>query len=193
MRLTPLTATGLIWVGWIASWLIAALWASRAVARAPTRAELGHRAVTLAGALLIAGAIRAHHGPLAAPLWRLPGPTQWVCVAVLLAGVAFAWWARLHLGPLWSGSITRKADHRIVDTGPYAIVRHPIYTGILAGVLATALLRGTTLGLIGFPLMAIGFAMKARIEERFLAAGLGADDYARYAARVPMLLPFAPR
>ena len=52
---------------------------------------------------------------------------------VVLLGLGFTWWARIHLGRLWSSSVTRKAVHRVVDTGPYGIVRHPIYTGIIAG------------------------------------------------------------
>jgi protein-S-isoprenylcysteine O-methyltransferase Ste14 len=108
------------------------------------------------------------------------------------AGIAFAWWARLHLGRLWSARITRKSDHRVVESGPYGVVRHPIYSGLLLSLLATAAAKGTLLGVGGFVLLLIGIFMKARLEERWLGAELGAEEYASYRRRVPMLVPFVP-
>ena len=93
--------------------------------------------------------------------------------------------------PLWSGTITRKQDHRIVDTGPYALVRHPIYTGLLLAGFATAIARGRWEALIGAALFALGCWIKARQEERFLSEELG-HEYAAYRKRVPMLVPFLP-
>ena len=60
-----------------------------------------------------------------------------------LAGIAFTWWARIHLGRFWSNAITRKEGHRVIDTGPYGLVRHPIYTGLIGGMLATGVAVGT--------------------------------------------------
>jgi protein-S-isoprenylcysteine O-methyltransferase Ste14 len=114
-------------------------------------------------------------------------------VALTVAGLVFTWWARIHLGRLWSSSVTKKADHRIVDTGPYAIVRHPIYTGILAGIFATAAMRGAPIGFVGAILATYGFMIKARLEERFLREQLGAETYESYRRRVPMLIPFGPK
>src|SRR5262245_7695335 len=99
------------------------------------------------------------------------------------------WWARIHLGQLWSSSVTRKEHHRVVDTGPYAIVRHPIYTGLLLAIIGTVLLRGTIISLTGSALMAAGIYIKARLEEEFLHQQLG-EPYDAYARRVPMLVPF---
>ena len=113
----------------------------------------------------------------------------WTLVGVATLGFAFAWWARIHLGRLWSATVTRKAEHHVVDTGPYAIVRHPIYTGILIALLATALLRGTATALVGFVLLTAGFYLKARLEESFLRSELGKDAYDVYALHVPMLIP----
>jgi protein-S-isoprenylcysteine O-methyltransferase Ste14 len=109
--------------------------------------------------------------------------------AVVVAGIAFAWWARIHLGALWSGAVTRKFNHRIVDTGPYALVRHPIYTGLLSAAIATGVARGAWPALAGALILWLGIWMKARLEERFLSEELGAE-YAAYRARVPMLVPF---
>ena len=97
----------------------------------------------------------------------------------------------MHLGRLWSGTVTAKAGHHVVDTGPYGLVRHPIYTGLLLAILATMAAKGTLWGIAGAVLLTIGIVMKARLEESFLRGELGSayDDYAK---RVPMLMPFAP-
>jgi len=92
----------------------------------------------------------------------------------------------------WS-QLTRKADHRVVDSGPYAVVRHPIYSGLLLSLLATAAVKGTLLGLGGFALLLLGIWMKARLEERWLIQELGEGAYVDYRKRVPMLLPFGPK
>jgi protein-S-isoprenylcysteine O-methyltransferase Ste14 len=112
---------------------------------------------------------------------------------LIAVGIAFCWWARLHLGRLWSARVTMKADHRVIDTGPYGIVRHPIYTGLLLALYATAAAKGTALGVAGAVVMTWGFWVKARLEERWLVQELPAGDYAAYRRRVPMLLPFGPR
>lgn len=83
--------------------------------------------------------------------------------------------------------------HRTVDTGPYGIVRHPIYTGILIAAFATAAAKGTVMGIAGALVMTLGLWMKARLEEAWLRSELGADAYDAYRQRVPMLLPFGPR
>jgi protein-S-isoprenylcysteine O-methyltransferase Ste14 len=112
--------------------------------------------------------------------------------ALTAAGFAFAWWARLHLGKLWSAFVTRKDKHHIIDTGPYRIVRHPIYTGVILATVAVAILKGNLYGVTGALLMVAGFWIKARLEERFLSKQLGPGTYAAYRRRVPMLIPFSP-
>ena len=63
----------------------------------------------------------------------MPGNTvTYVLAGLTLAGTLFTWWARIHLGRFWSNAITRKEGHRVIDTGPYGLVRHPIYTGLSA-------------------------------------------------------------
>jgi protein-S-isoprenylcysteine O-methyltransferase Ste14 len=123
-------------------------------------------------------------------LWHVGYAGAYALAAVTLAGILFTWWARIHIGRLWSGSITRKENHHIVDTGPYALVRHPIYTGLILALLATAAAQATVPALAGAALLSIGFWLKARAEERFLTAELGADAYDDYRRRVPMLVPW---
>jgi protein-S-isoprenylcysteine O-methyltransferase Ste14 len=122
------------------------------------------------------------------PLWHVGYAGAYALAAVTLAGILFTWWARIHIGRLWSGSITRKEDHRIVDTGPYGLVRHPIYAGLILVLLATAAAQATANALARAVLISVGFWLKARAEERFLTAELGADAYGAYRRRVPMLV-----
>jgi len=107
--------------------------------------------------------------------------------------MAFAWWGRIYLGRLWSNGITRKENHRVVDTGPYGLVRHPIYTGQIFAILTTGIAVATVTSLLGAALIALGLWQKARLEERFLTAELGEQSYGAYCRRVPMLIPFLPR
>jgi protein-S-isoprenylcysteine O-methyltransferase Ste14 len=180
---------GLAWALWGLSWALAARWSARTVASSETGATKANRTVVIAGAVLLFG------GAFLWPQSRLLNlgyDAVAILAALLLAGFAFAWWARLHLGSLWSSSITRKDDHRVVDTGPYALVRHPIYTGLIAAVAATAIASSTPFTLAGGALMIYGLWRKAVLEEPFLRHELGQayDDYCR---RVPMLVPFLPR
>jgi protein-S-isoprenylcysteine O-methyltransferase Ste14 len=85
--------------------------------------------------------------------------------------------------------VTLKEDHRIVDTGPYGLVRHPIYSGVMFAALMTALLKASPAAMAGFVLVCVGFAMTARIEERFLRSQLGTHAYDAYSRRAPMLIP----
>jgi protein-S-isoprenylcysteine O-methyltransferase Ste14 len=118
-------------------------------------------------------------------------PGLWGLTALVVGGLAFTWWARLHLGRLWSSAVTEKPDHRVVDTGPYGLVRHPIYSGVSWAAFATAMARGTIDAWAGAAVLLLGFYVKARIEEGFLRAQLG-PAYDAYARRVGMLIPSLP-
>ncbi len=187
--MSPGKAIILIWVIWAVSWYAAAAWSARTQNRPPVGSEAVSRACTLIGAVLLFGLYSLHHH---APtqMWQLNENMNWLMAALTAAGFAFCWWARIHLGRLWSASITRKEGHHIVDTGPYAFVRHPIYTGIILASFATAAEKGTAIALAGAIIMTIGWYLKAREEERFLREELGAANYDAYAQRVAMLVPF---
>ncbi len=96
----------------------------------------------------------------------------------------------MHLGILWSASITRKQDHQLIATGPYGLVRHPIYTGIIIASFATAAAFGTLVAFAGAAVMTYGWYLKARREEEFLRQQIGFDTYHDYAERTAMLVPF---
>lgn len=189
---SPYHLIAVAWLVWAVSWMLAAVWARRAAARASFADEAPYRIITALGALLLFGVFDRQLREIVpiAPLWNASVPLAWAMFALVVAGFAFAWWARLHLGVLWSGTITRKEGHHIVDTGPYGLVRHPIYTGLILSAFATAIVRGEAFALVGAFLFALGCWIKASKEERFLAEGLGVEAYAGYRARVPMLIPF---
>jgi len=187
----PESACYVIWAAWALSWWLAALWSSRAESRASVAEQVPYRLLNISGfVLLFAVQTRRYHGPLR--LWTLPTSAGWAMATLCLVGFAFAWWARIHLGRLWSAFVTRKADHHIIDTGPYGMVRHPIYTGIILAAFALAIEKGTVFALAGALLSSLGFWIKARLEEGFLREQLGAHVYDTYRRRVPMLLPFGP-
>jgi protein-S-isoprenylcysteine O-methyltransferase Ste14 len=180
-----------LWILWAISWVIAAAWAADTQKQSEDFGpQAVYRSLLVIGGALLAFPVHPDHWALR--LWHVGWSGAWTCAALEALGFAFAWWARVHLGKLWSGRITRKTDHRVIDTGPYAIVRHPIYTGILLAFYATAGAKATLFGLAGAAVMTAGFWYKARLEERWLAQELGAP-YQEYRRRVPMLLPFGPK
>jgi protein-S-isoprenylcysteine O-methyltransferase Ste14 len=178
------------WIAFAASWLLAAGWSSAVEKRLGFRREIAYRSLTIAGAVVLGVPAHGYQGPLR--LWLVSRTEAWACVFIIAAGFLFAWWARVHLGKLWSAQVTTKQNHYVVDSGPYAIVRHPIYTGILVAVIATAAAKGTIPGLAGLLLVTIGVWMKARSEETWLSGQIDAGAYQQYRRKVPMLIPFGP-
>lgn len=187
--MAPLHAIYWLWGLWYASWLASLIWTRRASARPNVTSHGPYQLATMAGLVLLFGPPFA--GQPLPQLWILPGPAIWALFALIALAFAFCWWARITMGRLWSGLISRTENHRIIDSGPFAVVRHPIYTAIIFAALATSLALGTAAALAGAAMFALAFWMKARIEERFLAEELGAEAYGAYRARVPMLIPFA--
>ncbi len=186
---TPDQVAGLVWAAWLVSWMAAAAWSSPAERRPPVRSETLYRLVTVSGAVLLFG-LQARWLGSDVTLWQTGRDVAWALVLATLCGFLFTWWARITLGRLWSSGVTRKADHHIITAGPYGIVRHPIYSGLLLSVVATSAMRGTAGGCVGAALIVLGLWIKARVEERFLRRELGEDRYDEYAHRVPMLVPF---
>lgn len=187
-----MTAQGaeyLVWDAWAASWVAAALWARRATGRPSWRAQAPNLIVSAVGFIILFTMQPFRTDPSPQRLWLAPEWVCWVAVGFSILGFAFCWWARVTLGALWSGTVTVKRDHKVIENGPYRWVRHPIYTGILAALAGQAVIVGTASGLLGFALTVLGFVMKATLEEGFLKKALGAEAYESYAARTPMLAP----
>ena len=196
----PEDAIYLPWWIWIASWMAASFWSNPTLKRPGGTRQWPYQFLELSGfavLLLVHGQDStpfreglAAHNVLAQRYWALPPAAGWTMVALEVVGFAFCWWARIHLGRLWSGTITHKQGHRVVSSGPYRIVRHPIYTGLILAAAATAAEKASGAALLGLGLVIAGYWMKSRLEERFLREELGASAYDAYAARTPMLIPF---
>jgi len=187
----PTRLLSLIWLGWVVSWVAASFWSGRTKTHVRTLDSWAYRLPILLGAIMLLPLTERLLG--ARPLYHRSDAAIYAAAVVVLLGIAFAWWARIHLGHFWSNAITHKEDHRIIDTGPYALVRHPIYTGQIVGLLASGIAIATWPAMLGVLLISFGEWQKARMEERFLRVELGADAYAAYCRRVPMLVPFLRR
>ncbi len=184
----PTGLLSLIWLAWVTSWIIASFWSGRTKAHVRTLDSWVYRLPILLGAILLMPPTERLLGT--GQLYSLGDAWIYLLAAVVVLGLSFTWWARIHLGRLWSNAITHKEDHRIVDTGPYGLVRHPIYTGQIVGLLATGIAIGNWAAMLGVCLISFGEWQKGRMEERFLSAELGAEAYGSYCRRVPMIVPF---
>jgi len=183
--MTPYLAGAFLWGAFLVSWYAAGGWKARAVARTSILSRALDYLIYAIGFLLLFTLRARVHG-----LWNTPALVGDALLAAELAAFGFAWWARVHLGRLWSGMITLREGHRIVESGPYGLVRHPIYTGFLGAAWAFALLVASPTALLGAAVLTAQMTWKARREEGFLRRELGAAAYDDYAARTPMLVPF---
>ena len=113
----------------------------------------------------------------------------WTAAILCAIGLAFAIWARVTLGSNWSGVVTLKEGHELVERGPYRFVRHPIYTGILTMFFATALAQGHLSGFAGTLLMFASFWIKLRDEEKLMLRQFD-ERYTEYQQRVKRIIPF---
>ncbi len=107
---------------------------------------------------------------------------------ITVAGLIFASYSRYILGNNWSGRIEIKKDHKLVTNGAYSITRNPIYTGLLFGVLGTALMYNQLKGILALTLLFYAFSMKIKKEEKFLLKNF--PEYKTYMRKVKRLIPF---
>ena len=180
-----------LWFAWALVWAVGALRSKATRRRESLGSRLAHVAPLLIGGVLL-GWPDPPGGVPTLPLWPHSSGAYLFGLALLIAGLGVAVWARVHLGRNWSGTITVKEDHELIRTGPYAYVRHPIYTGLLAAVLGTAIASGTVGAALGFVIFLIALLRKLRAEEVFKRATFPAE-YPRNSAEVPALVPFVKR
>jgi protein-S-isoprenylcysteine O-methyltransferase Ste14 len=172
MNFNPDAALGLAWLVFLGYWLIARLSVNRM-----KRPEPG--GTLLVRILFMAGAywLLFQQDPRLGILNRrfIPYDFRIALVGVVLtwSGVAFAIWARYHLGKFWSATVALREGHQLIRSGPYANIRHPIYTGMLTAVLGTALTVGRWRAGIAFLVILVAFVAKSRQEEKLLDAQFG--------------------
>ena len=169
------------WAAFWLYWLVAAFSMKRG--RVPWSRELRIRAVIVVVVVVLIrlGAFRGHG--LNTDPWRTG-----VGLALFALGLAFAIWARVHIGRNWGAPMTEKDEPELVTSGPYHLVRHPIYSGILAASVGTALAL-SWMWLIAVALAGVYFLYSATVEQRYLA-GQFPDSYPQYRRSTKMLVPF---
>jgi protein-S-isoprenylcysteine O-methyltransferase Ste14 len=185
----------ILWLAWAVYWALSAMRTKNTQRRESRASRLSHVVPLLIGVMLIVSPRLSLPG-LAWLSWPLPYPQARFLIGALLvaAGLGYTFWARVHLGANWSGTVTQKEQHELIRTGPYAYVRHPIYTGLLIALAGNAVACGEPRALVGLAIVVYAFVRKLRIEERFMNE-LFPREYPRYRAEVPALVPFtgAPR
>jgi protein-S-isoprenylcysteine O-methyltransferase Ste14 len=178
----------ILWFAFIAFWIAMARGGKAVAEREGVYSRLSHY-LPLAIAIYL---IAAPHVPIAILGERFVPLRLWpvrLGAALTFAGIAFAIWARVWIAGNWSSDVTLKRDHELVVDGPYAFVRHPIYTGILVALAGTAFAVGEWRGVLGVALAGAAYRRKLTIEEAVMRRQFG-EAYARYAERVPALVPF---
>lgn len=168
-----------LWLVWVVIWVVAAGFAKRAV----YRQSLGRRLLFVA--LIAACMVATRHMPGVFAWFIFPNPfTEAAGVGLLAAGLGWAVWARAHLAGNWSGFVTIKENHELIQSGPYRVTRHPIYTGVLLGILGTMLaLLPTPGGAAALGIATMAFVFKLREEEKVMGAHFG-ETYGAYKKRV---------
>jgi protein-S-isoprenylcysteine O-methyltransferase Ste14 len=172
MNFDPNSGVGLAWLVFLGYWLIARFSVNR-MERPEPGGTLMVRILIMAGAYWLLFQQDPRFGALNNRL--IPYDARIVLVGVLLtwSGVAFAIWARYHLGKFWSATVALRQGHQLIRSGPYANIRHPIYTGMLTAVLGTALAVGRYRALIAFVVILAVVIWKSRQEEKLLDSQFG--------------------
>lgn len=180
--------TGYLWLGLGAVWLGSAPFTKKTIYRQSEAGRYAHIAVFAAGLYLLFGR-PSGVAWLDGPVYGVTVPIALAGLLLALVGVGFAVWARLMLGDNWSANPTLKDGHTLVRSGPYAIVRHPIYTGLLVALLGTAVERGSVRSLVALPVCVAGLWLKMLVEERIMVQWFG-EEYVQYRREVRALAPF---
>ena len=175
------------WTIWAVWWLAMAFFSKSTKRRESAAQRIEHLVPAMLGFTLV---FREGFGGswLARPIWPANPVLLIVCVTATILGLLFAAWARLILGSNWSGTVTIKTNHQLIRRGPYRWIRHPIYTGMLAALLASAVIQGLLSGMIGFAFVLLALYRKARREESFLSQEFG-DGFMEHRQHTGMFLP----
>lgn len=183
---------GWLWAGFVICWLVLAQFNKKASRRSPAQTVWWLRVVLLVVVLTVLLFRHTLDGRLVSMRHfqpARPGVTaQWLGVGLCVVGFAFAVWARIHLGRNWGMPMSLRQGHELVTSGPYALVRHPIYTGIMLAMIGAAVTL-SFLWLILFTLYFAYFIVSARTEEKMMLAQFP-DTYPAYRRRTKMLIPF---
>jgi protein-S-isoprenylcysteine O-methyltransferase Ste14 len=178
-----------VWCAWLFTWLVFSLRVKDTVRRQATLPRLLNTGLLVC----VFGLLWAQQLPAPALMERFLPASQWqfwvpLGAALTLVGLLFTVWARIYLGRNWSGVASIKADHELVTGGPYALVRHPIYSGLALAFIGSALAIGQWRGVLAVALGFIAFTHRIVVEESFMRQQFGAA-YEQYAQRIRALVP----
>jgi len=174
------------WIVFFGFWLVSAFAVKRTKLGQPLAHRLLYLLLTVVAALMLRGSIRVIH-------WNRAVLPRTIALGIfadlfVLLGLFIAIWARVTLGGNWSARVALKENHELIQRGPYRVVRHPIYSGLLVMILGTAILVGQPSGFVALFVCFLGFWIKARQEEKLLTKHL--PGYPEYKSRTKALVPF---
>jgi protein-S-isoprenylcysteine O-methyltransferase Ste14 len=176
-----------LWIMWLVYWILAARSAKSTVRQESVLSRASHFGLLFAAVFLSSWPDHDQNF-LFDEIWPRVAWTFWAGVILTLLGFSFTIWARVALGRNWSGVVTLKANHELIRSGPYAWVRHPIYTGILLAFVGTAVCMDEWRGVLACGLVLVSLLIKLKIEERWMTEHFG-PSYEAYRKRVAMLVP----
>ena len=171
------------WAVFLVVWVVTAMFVKRTVERSLGWARLVALAV-VAGVYVVARSIPGMN----LRLWPRSDAVGIAAVLLAIIGLATTLWARAALGRNWSGTIAFKQDHELIQSGPYAWVRHPIYSGLLLMFLGTAVESARPAGFVFLAAAFVVFVLKSQAEEQLMLRHFP-DAYAQYRRRVRALIP----
>ena len=176
------------WSVFLIVWLLAAIFTKRTVYRESRAQRLRYTIPILIGCYLL---FRGYYLGYPFNVGIIPHTKPILIAAAILCicGLAFCFWARAVLGGNWSGTVTLKENHELIVRGPYRLVRHPIYTGLLIMVIATVMQQGHIAGMLGLILVFVSFWIKLDEEEELMRKQFP-DQYATYQQQVRRIIPF---
>jgi protein-S-isoprenylcysteine O-methyltransferase Ste14 len=176
-----------LWMVLMVFWLLTAFGQKRAIFRESVSRSAPFRVGSVIAAVLMFSGLTAV-GVLG---WRITpqsGAMEWLALCIGAAGFAVAFWARILLGGEWSSQVALKEGHRLIMAGPYAVVRHPIYSGLLLAMLGTAMAGGELRMYLAVVVIFAAFWNKSRLEERLLVSAMG-NRYVEYQQHTYALIP----
>jgi len=179
----------LLWIAWLAYWGLSAANVKRAVRHESKWSRASYIIPIVIASILLSIPPMAGGGFLFSRFLPPGIDAYWPGVILIAAGLGFSIWARQHLGRNWSGTVQVKQDHQLICDGPYRLVRHPIYTGILVAFLGTAVIIGHWCGILAVLIAFGSFWRKLTLEERFMRETFG-SAYEEYRARTAALIPY---
>lgn len=128
------------------------------------------------------------YGYLSGPIYKINNSWSWTGIIITAIGISFSLWARLIIGSNWSGVVLIKKDHKLIQSGPYSIVRHPTYSGFICALIGTVMVLDQLRGIVGLIILVVSFLWKIEKEENMLSSQF--SNYSDYQQNTKKLIPF---